>query len=51
MHQPSVTMAPMGPGNSEDVDFSFCKAGVYAQHCGDFFKVKALLKSWQVNLK
>ena len=35
----------MGPEKSGDIDFSLCKAGVYAQHCGDIFMVKALLKS------
>ena len=55
MHQTFVTMAPMALGNSGDFDFSLCKARVYAQHCGDIFIVKvllkALLKSGQVNVK
>ena len=34
-----------------DFDFSFCKVWVYAQYCGDIFMVKALLKSWEVNVK
>ena len=25
----------MGPGNSRDIDYSLCKARVYARHCGD----------------
>ena len=24
-----------GPGNSGDIDFSLCKARVYARYCGD----------------
>ena len=42
---------PMGPGNSGDIDFSLCKARVYAQHCGDIFMVKALFKSRWVTVK
>ena len=33
----------MGPGNSRDIDFSFCKVLVYAQHCGDILMVESLL--------
>ena len=40
-----------GLGDSGDFDFSLCKARVYAQHCGDIFMVKVLLKSRQVNVK
>ena len=35
-------MAPVVTGNSGDIDFSLCKAQVYAQHYGDVFMVKAL---------
>ena len=33
-HQ-SILTIPTGPGNSGDIDFSLCKARVYAWHCGD----------------
>ena len=50
MHQSFVTM-----GNSGGTEFSFCKARVYAQYCMDIFMLKALpkalLESWQVNVK
>ena len=49
MHQSFVKAA--GPGNIGDCNFSLCKAGVYAQYCGEIFMVKALLKFWQVNVK
>ena len=39
------------PPRSPDIDFSLCKARVYAQHCGIIFIIKALLKSWQANVK
>ena len=45
----SLTTASMGPGNSGNIDFSLCKAGVYAQHCGDIFMVKALPKAWLIS--
>ena len=36
MHQSILTTCiPTGPGNSGDIDFSLCKARVYAWHCGD----------------
>lgn len=37
MHQSFATTAPMGPGNSGDIDFSLHKALVNALHCGDNF--------------
>ena len=36
-----VTTAPMGSGNSGDIDFSLRKARIYAQHCGDIFYGKS----------
>ena len=44
MHQSFATTAPLGPGNSGDIDFSLCKALVYAPHCGDIFYVISLVK-------
>ena len=37
MHLSFVTTAPIGPGNSGDIDLSLCKARVYAQHCRNIF--------------
>ena len=51
MQQSFVTTVPTRPGYSKDLDFSLCKARVYAQHCRDISMVKALLKSWQLNMK
>ena len=39
-----------GAGNSGDIDFSLCKAWVYARHCGDSLMVKALLKTRRLNM-
>ena len=44
MHQSFVITAPMGPGNSGDIEISLCKARVYAQHWGNIFMTKALLR-------
>ena len=44
----------LGAVDSGDIDFSLCKAGVYAEHCRDIMikpLQKALLKSQQVNAK
>ena len=51
LHQSFVTTAPIGSGNSRDIDFPLCKARIYAQHCGDIFMVKALFKSRWVTVK
>ena len=44
MQQSFATTAPMGLGNNRDIDFSLCKARVYALHYGDIFYVKSLVK-------
>ena len=53
MHQSFVTIAtaPMGLGNSGNIDFPLCKARVYVQQCGDISMFKALLESRLVILK
>ena len=35
MRQLFVTTASTGPGNSGDINFSFCKAWEYVRHCRD----------------
>lgn len=41
MHQSFVTPAAQGTRNSWDIDFSLCKARVYALNCGGNFLVKS----------
>ena len=48
----SILTIPTGPWNTGDIDFSLCKARVYAWHCGDsLMSGQALLKSQQLNVK
>ena len=44
MHQSVVTTVPMQV-NSGNIDFSLCKARVYAKHCGNIFMIKDLPKT------
>ena len=45
MHRSLATTCPLGPDNSGDIELSFPKAQVYAPHCRDTLKIKALQKA------
>ena len=43
MHQSFETPIPKRPGNSGPINFSVCKALIYAMHCRDIFVKKKTL--------